>query len=166
IEWLATWAGYLYYRGSDDNSGYTLAAAINAGGAVGETVFQTLKDSASNLHPIGAMGRHITRALLVCERPEAWAFMEKFLLAAQRQEGLRQVILETVDEAHPQAFRRMLRLIRDHDLARFSSVVRSVNVWFGFMWDSVSAGVVNKAVDKAITFLDDPKARDAALHEN
>jgi hypothetical protein len=49
--------------------------------------------------------------------------MEKALLAAQRQEGFRQSILETVDEAHPHAFRRMLRLIAEHDLARFSSVV-------------------------------------------
>src|SRR5438067_3920878 len=127
VEWLATWAGYLNYYGSDDSTGYTLAAAINRGGPEGEAVLDILRQSASNQHPIGAMGRHVTRALLVCEKPEAWAFMEKFLLAAQRQEGLRQVILETVDEAHPQAFRRMLRLIRDHDLARFSSVVRSVN---------------------------------------
>ncbi|HJZ54346.1 MAG TPA: hypothetical protein VKE74_05285, partial [Gemmataceae bacterium] len=166
IEWLATWAGYLYYRSSDDNSGYTLAAAINGGGAEGEKVFSILKDSASNLHPIGAMGRHITRALFVCEKPEAWTFMEKFLLAAQRQEGLRQVILETVDEAHPQAFRRMLRLIRDHELARFSAVVRSVDVWFGFMWDSATLTVVNKAIDRAISYLDDPKERQAALKSN
>lgn len=165
IEWLATWAGYLYYGSSDDNSGYTLAAAINAGGKDGETVFDIVKQSASNQHPIGAMGRHVTRALLVCERPEAWTFMEKFLLAAQRQEGLRQVILETVDEAHPQAYRRMLRLIRDHGLARFSSVVRSVNVWFGFLWDSVSQGVVNKVIDKVSTFLDDSKAVQQAIKD-
>jgi len=57
--------------------------------------------------------------------------MEKFLLAAQRQEGLRQVILETVDEAHPDAFRRMLRLILDNELLRFSATLRAMDVWFG-----------------------------------
>src|SRR5207247_948542 len=50
-------------------------------------------------------------------------------------EGLRQVILETVDEAHPDAFRRMLRLILDHDLIRFSAVLRAFDVWFGFGYD-------------------------------
>ena len=54
------------------------------------------------------------------------------LLAAQRQEGLRQNILETIDEAHPEAFRRMLRIIIDNDMVRFSSVIRAVDVWFGF----------------------------------
>src|ERR1051325_9935122 len=89
--------------------------------------------------------------------------MEKFLLAAQREEGLRQVILETVDEAHPQAFRRMLRLILDHNLARFSAVVRAFDVWLGYQWDSVSAGVVNETIRKMLMYLEDDAARAAAL---
>src|SRR5205823_14487227 len=60
----------------------------------------------------------------------------------------------------------MLRLIRDHELARFSAVVRSVDVWLGFMWDSATVTVVNKAIDKVIEYLDDPKARQAALRSN
>ena len=109
------------------------------------------------------MGRHVSRALLMASRPEGWELMEKTLLAAQRQEGLRQVVLETVDEAHPEAYRRMLRLIRDHDLARFSAVVRAVNVWFGMNWDSASVKVVNAAIDRVLGFLDDPSSRDKAL---
>lgn len=163
IEWLATWAGYLSYGSSDDNSGYTLAAAINKGGADAALVLDILKQSASNQHAIGAMGRHVTRALMVCDNPDAWEFVEKFLLAAQRQEGLRQVILEAIDEAHPQAFRRMLRLIKDKELVRFSATVRAVNVWFGFLWDSVSIGTVNKVIDAVTTYLDDDAARKEAL---
>ena len=34
---------------------------------------------------------------------EGWEFTQRLLLAAQRQEGLRQSILESVDEAHPVA---------------------------------------------------------------
>jgi hypothetical protein len=99
----------------------------------------------------------------MASRVEGWELMEKTLLAAQRQEGLRQVILETVDEVHPEAFRRMLRLIRDHELARFSAVVRAANVWFGLQWDSVSVKTVNTTIDQVLTYLGDPKARSAAL---
>jgi len=104
-----------------DRLGLLLAAAVDAGGPEGEKVFEILKESATNQHEIGSMGRHVTRALLVCSKPEAWEFTRKLLLAAQRQEGLRQVILEAVDEAHPTAFKRMLKLILDNNLIRFAA---------------------------------------------
>ena len=111
IEWIAAWAPHLGGYGAGEALGHLLAAAIDAGGPVGDRVLEILKDSAAGRHEVGSMGRHVTRALLTCSRPEAWEFVEKLLLAAQRQEGLRQVILETVDEAHPEAFRRMVRPI-------------------------------------------------------
>jgi hypothetical protein len=163
--WLAAWAPHLTdgsYSG-DDSLGYLLAAAINAGGKQSDEVLQILKDSGSNQHDIGHMGRHVTRALLTSSRPEAWEYVEKLLLAAQRQEGLRQTILETVDEANPQAFRRIVKLILDQNLARFSSVVRAFDVWFGLMWDSVSTKVVVDALKQVHEYLADPAARKKAL---
>ena len=59
----------------------------------------------------------------------------------------------------------MLRIILDQELARFSAVVRAVDVWFGFHWDSVSTGVVNKAIEQALTFLDDDEARLKAIQK-
>ena len=76
------------------------------------------------------------------------------------------MILESVDEAHPQMFRRMLRLIVDQDLARFTSVVRAADTWFGFMWDGASNAKVDGLVRRALLFLDDPAARAAALDES
>jgi hypothetical protein len=164
--WLAAWAGFLSHGYCADAAGIVLAAAINAGGREGNAVFETLCDSARGSHPTGTMGRHVTRALLVAARPEGWEFMEKMLLAAQRQEGLRQSILEAIDEAHPDAFRRMLRLILEHDLARFSSVVRALNVWFGFQWDSVSVRVVNRVLERVLQCLEDPQAQARALESD
>jgi hypothetical protein len=163
ITWLAAWAPHLYRYGGADALGLLFAAAIDEGGPKGDTVFDILCDSARGEHDIGGMGRHVTRGLLVASRPDGWEFVEKLLLAAQRQEGLRQVILETIDEAHPEAFRRMVRLIRDHDLARFSATVRAVNVWFGFQWDSVSVRVVNEVLEQGLRFLEDEEARTEAL---
>ena len=140
-----------------------MAAAIDGGGTAGETVFETLTASARGEHAIGAMGRHVTTGLLVASRPDGWAFIERLLLAAQREEGLRQVILETVDEAHPQAFRRLLGVILDQDLMRFSAVIRAADVWFGFGWDVDDARTVREALTEVRTLLDEPRARNTAL---
>jgi hypothetical protein len=160
-EWLAAWAPHLTY--SPDEIGILLAGVIDAGGPAAEKVLQVLYDSAAGRHDVGSMGQHVTTALLVCSRPDAWAFMEKLLLAAKREEGLRQNILESIDTAHPQAFRRMLRVIRENDLARFSATVRALDTWFGFQWDAASVGKANEIIDAALALLDDPKARDKAL---
>jgi HEAT repeat protein len=167
VLWLAAWAPHLESMpaggGAPDVAGRLLAAVIDGGGPEGEEVFKILCQSLRNEHPIGGMGRHVTRAMLLAARPDGWELIEKTLLAAQRQEGLRQAILEAVDEAHPEAFRRMLRLIRDHDLARFSAVVRAVDVWLGYGWDVVKAKVVNDTIDRLLTLFDDPGARRKAV---
>ena len=111
------------------------------------------------------MGRHVTRAMLISARPEGWEFVEKLLLAAQRQEGLRQVILESIDEAHPEAFRRMLRLILEHNLLRFSATVRAADVWFGLHWDSATPAVIRKAIEQVLCFLDDQQSRREAIEK-
>lgn len=163
VEWLAAWAAYLHNGYGAEHSSYLFAAAINDNDAVGDRVFEILKLSASNQHEIGAMGRHVTRSLLACDRVEAWEFMEKFLLAAQRQEGLRQNILEAIDESHSRAFCRMLDVIRENNLVRFSATVRAVDVWFNLHWDSISAKKVNDVLDKIASYLNDSDAREAAL---
>jgi hypothetical protein len=163
VRWVAAWGAHLAGWSGADEIGWLLAGAIDAGGPEGDEVLEILKASAAGEHEIGQMGRHVTRALLCCSRPDAWEFVERLLLAAQRQEGLRQVILETVDEAHPEAFRRMLRVLLDENLARFSSVVRAFDTWFGYLWDGASAVAVDDVLERVLRFLDDPAARDAAL---
>jgi hypothetical protein len=149
--------GYWY---AQDSIAYVFAAAIEAGN---EEVFSILKDSASGTHEIGSMGRHVTRALLIANKSEAWEFVEKLLLAAQRQEGLRQVILETIDETHPEAFKRMIKLIKDENLSRFAAVIRAVDVWFGFNFETGEEKKVNKLLEQVISFLESPQTYQNAL---
>ena len=171
LPWLAAWAPHLgrrdiiyYHPGALTHEiGILLAAALARPGDGADEVFEVLRQSLTNQHEIGAMGRHITEAFLLADRAEGWELIEKTLLAAQRQEGLRQAILETIDMAHPQAFRRMLRLILDHDLLRFSATVRAIDVWFGHLWAAASAGIVKKMLAQIVEFLDSPEACAAAL---
>lgn len=161
--WLATWAAHLDYNGIGPSASAILANAIDSGGPLGEQVFDILKQSASNQHEIGQMGDHVPHAFLMCQRPDAWDFVERLLLAAQRQEGLRQSILECSMRGRPEAFHRILGIVSEHGLVRFASTVRTIDVWFGLMWDSISTKVAQHAVDRVITFLDDADARAAAI---
>jgi hypothetical protein len=163
IVWMAEHAAHLSAWMGADEIGWLLAGAIDLGGETGQAVYDVLTASASGEHETGQMGRHVTRALMSCSRPDAWAFVERLLLAAQRQEGLRQVILEAADESHPQAFRRMLRLIVDEHLTRFSSVIRAADTWFGFMWDGASAVKLDAILERVLRLLDDASARSDAL---
>jgi hypothetical protein len=160
--WLAAWGGHMGYGGVGASS-RVLAAAIDAGGKTGDEVFEILKQIASNRHEVGVMSGYVIKTLLVCGRPEAWEFLGQLLLAAQRQEGLRQWILEWAHGGHPGAFRRLLGVILDENLVRFTATVRAIDVWFGFMWDSMSTGHAKSIVERVVALLDDPKARASAI---
>lgn len=169
-EWLAAWAPHLSSSGPfgmqvehAGEIGVLLAGVLSNSSADADAVFEVLRQSLSNQHGVGGMGRHVITACLLSDRPEGWELIEKTLLAAQRQEGLRQAILECVDMSHPEAFRRILRMILDHDLIRFSATVRAADVWFGQLWAAASAGVVKKLLTQVVEFLEQPPARDKAL---
>ncbi len=164
-QWLAAWVPHISIGWSPYEAAVArlLAAVIDAGGKQSDEVFDILCQSARKEHEIGAMGRHVTSALLSASRPEGWELIERMLLAAQRQEGLRQVILESVVESHPDAFRRMLRLIVDQKLSRFSSVVQAMDSWFGMAWAAASTKVVNDTIEMVANLLERPAERKKAL---
>jgi hypothetical protein len=160
-DWLAAWAVHLGWQ--TYSLGYVFAGVIDAGGPTAETVLTTLKDSAANRHEIGGPGAHATRGLLCCARPEAWEFVEGLLLAAQRQEGLRQSILEAVDEAHPEAFRRMVGVLLDQNLIRFASVARAAGVWMGEQEQVENPKKLKADLQAIRDMLADPAARKKAI---
>ena len=113
---------------------------------------------------IGGVHTGLIVGLLKTERPDCWEMVEKLALAAQREEGLRQTIFESADQAHIGAFTRFLRLIADNDLARFSAVVRAVDTWFGFGWEAPKKKTIDRALELAIACLESPEQRDTCLN--
>ncbi|MFA6243433.1 MAG: DUF5724 domain-containing protein, partial [Candidatus Hydrogenedentales bacterium] len=167
IEWTAAWAGYMNPGAYGCNYiNVLLAAALDIGDASSDRVLEILMASARGEHEIGGMGYHVVQSLLMCSRPDAWEFVEKMLLAAQREEGLRHAILETVDFAHPMAMQRILRLILEHDLLRFSATVRSLDSWFGFAWDSAGGRALRPMIESALEYLESSEARTRAMASN
>ena len=140
------------------------SAALDLGD---EKVFRQMEDIIFNKDEIGKVTRDTIKALLNSENREAWQLVEKLLLAAQRQEGLRQTILEALDETSVGALKYMLKVIIKHKLARFSSVVRAVDVWAGFGWESEREKTVNMFLEKASEYLENPeKIPDAVKSRN
>ena len=75
----------------------------------------------------------------------------RLLLAAKLQEGLRQSICECADEGNIPAFVRILQVIDENNLIRFSSVRRAVAVWTGLMRDTGKG--IERISEKSITLL-------------
>ncbi|MFK8056282.1 MAG: hypothetical protein AB8F78_09215 [Saprospiraceae bacterium] len=129
-----------------------LAAQMNREGK-GSPTRQLLTDTVLGEEDAVKVSYCVIRALLISDDPEGWEAVGKLLLAAQRQEGLRQIILEAIDSTHTGAFRYFIDLILEHKLVRFASVVRAVDTWFGFGWDVTKAATVTRVLEFARTAL-------------
>lgn len=163
-EWLAAWAPHLERNWQDQHVlGWLLAAVLRSGGDDANGVRQILEDSINGRHDVGVISNQSIIALLNSPEPADWEIVGKLLLAAQRQEGLRQAILETVDESHPDAFRYMLGLIIDNDLGRFSATIRAFDTWLGMRWAAGSTRFVQETIQKLQRYFDDEELRTAAV---
>ena len=168
VPWIAAHAAYLepQWWGVGNAVGSLLAATLDAGTATSKQVDSILRESAAGTHEIGTMGRHIINAFLCAKEPDGWRFVEGMLLAAQRQEGFRQSILESIDIALPDAFRHMLKVIIDNNLVRFSSTVRAADVWLSLRFDSQSARYIADTLESLSRLLNDELAREQALQSD
>lgn len=160
--WLAAWAKHAFEYNSDSASPL-LIAVMNGKGKPADEVFDILYKTVTREHPHGVMADFVIESLLGANRPEGWEIIEKTLLAAQRQEGLRQMILSRADSAHPEAFRRLLRIIVDQGLIRFSSVARSVDVWLKLLWDSASTKILTENVESILKLMESGTEHKKAL---
>lgn len=111
----------------------------------------------------GLMTREIIKGILMSHSTMAHKWLGDLLLAAQLQEGLRQVIAECMDEGSREGFLFMARLILEHDLIRFSSVVRALDTWTGLGISAEKPQVVKKCLEIACNCLTEPGYIDECL---
>ncbi|WP_431027535.1 DUF5724 domain-containing protein [Lysinibacillus sp. LZ02] len=111
---------------------YELALRLNAREARAEQYVRDIlwKNGA---HPLYT--RELIRGILMSEHEEMHQLLANVLIAAKNQEGVRQVIAESIDEGSLKAQLTFMNVILEHDLLRFSSIVRAVDVWFGLGYD-------------------------------
>jgi HEAT repeat protein len=157
--WLAKHSSFFSWS----TTGPLIAGVLDRAGPKAAELLDLFGEIAAGEHEYATLDYSILKGCLSSASPEGWGFATRLLLAAQRQEGLRQTILESVDEAHPGAFDAMLTVIREENLGRFSSVVRAVDVWFGFLWDQETKFKVDPTLARVQPLLLDDSARMGAL---
>jgi hypothetical protein len=136
------------------------AAALDAGD---EELYKTFEAIIYQQDEVGKVTHDVVKALLSCNRKDAWELVEKLLLSAQRQEGLRQTILESLDESSVGALKYIIKVLLEHKLTRFSSVVRAVDVWVGLGWEAARESTVRQFLEKADYYLSNPQEIPAAM---
>ena len=147
---------YAFYKGGEEDF-FVVVLSENP-----DTYYPLFEEIFLGEHEIGGVCESLIKAALMVKDARYHTLVEKLLLAAQLQEGLRQTILESLDETTIPVLQRFIALILEHNLTRFSSVVRAVDVWFGFGWEAPQQAVVKRTLELAQTYLMDlDKAREA-----
>ena len=129
-----------------------------------DAYYELFKDIFSSEHEIGGVCPVLIKAALITQDTRYRTLVEQLLLAAQLQEGLRQMILESLDETSLASLQHFIGVILQHNLTRFSSVVRAVDVWFGFGWEAPQQSVIKRTLELSQTFLSDRLAAEKAVN--
>ena len=150
---------YVVYNENSVEAFFALVLSENP-----DTYYELFKDIFSSEHEIGGVCAVLIKAALMVEDSRYRTLVEQLLLAAQLQEGLRQMILESLDGTSLASLQHFIGVILQHNLTRFSSVVRAVDVWFGFDWEAPQKSVINRVLELAQTFLSDRAATEKAVN--
>lgn len=94
----------------------------------------------------GMLTRNIIKGMLMSRNVKAHRLVGELLIAAQLQEGLRQTIVESMDETSREGFIYILRIIIDEELWRFSSIVRAFDVWTGLTIEAMKPAQAKKCL--------------------
>ncbi len=112
---------------------------------------------------------YIIRGVLQSSHAGLHQLLGKLLLAARQQEGLRQAICVNADQGTVAGFLEVLRVIRENDLVRFSSVKLALGVWTGLIANLYDARahdlerISARTLDLLWEALTDADAREAYL---
>ncbi|GAA4231541.1 hypothetical protein GCM10022291_04250 [Postechiella marina] len=139
---------------------YLIGVVLEKGG---EDLDELISDIINAEDEIGGISRSLIKGLLLTKKQKYWEQVGKLLLAAQRQEGLRQTILESLDETQIGALKYMVTIILENDLMRFSSVVRAVDTWFGFGWEAPKKATIKRVLELSLHLLENKTDIDKAL---
>lgn len=124
----------------DPNKSENTYFTYNSGKAISYTMAHEIDKGNNNVMKMiehivyentGSLNYTVLKALAMSKSGWAHEILEKLLLSAQLQEGLRQSIVELIDEGDADNFIYLLKVILDNKMERFSSVVRAFDVWTG-----------------------------------
>ncbi|MEH7515597.1 DUF5724 domain-containing protein [Gottfriedia acidiceleris] len=111
-----------------------------------EEIKNTLKEIIYGENNTALLSRWMIKGMFKSHKQESYEDLGKLLLAAGLQEGLRQNIVETMDEGTIDGMKFLLQIIIENNLTRFSSIVRALGVWTGVELESNNKRIVNQII--------------------
>ncbi len=107
-------------------------------------------------HQSSFFGYPLIRGIFKSTNSRLHEALGKLLVAAARQEGLRQAIVENIDHGTLDAQLTIMKLIQEHQLTRFSSVIRAVDTWMGLGYNSFeNQKITEEVLSLAIQAIED-----------
>ncbi len=91
-----------------------------------EKLLNLLKNIIQNNGETGDISASLIQLTLKCDKPDVWSTIQNLLIVAQRQEGLRQSIVNAISRANLGAKIVLLQTILDHNFCRFASVLTAM----------------------------------------
>lgn len=133
-----------------------LTAAIQQGKP--ETI-EAVKEVLTSENNVGILTQSLITAIESNNNEELHTLLLNVLRAAKLQEGLRQSIVECGNEYSLTFYKRMLDVIAEEGLLRYSSVRRSVQTWAGIGYESVTDKDIKTIFEGIHLFLTHPEER-------
>lgn len=130
-----------------------------------ECLLEILKDMILGENNSNHITYALIRGIVMSQCTRLYEALGQLLLAAKLQEGVRQAICENMDAGTFEAFRYLFAIVVEHDLLRFSSVLRSVGTWTGLLGDEEGKldRISKKQIALIATYIEDEAARKQAL---
>ncbi len=122
-------------------------------------VIVALKEIVYGDNQTALLTHEMIKGIFMSHDEKVYDMMGELLMAARLQEGLRQSIVERMDEGTLAANLSMLKVIHEQGLVRYSSVVRALGVWTGMGLESVNQRVAGRLIEDAYRVLQDPSVR-------
>ncbi|MEF2246829.1 DUF4132 domain-containing protein [Paenibacillus sp. IITD108] len=132
---------------------YLIAREIDNGN---KAVVEALSDVLFGENQTALLSRNMIRGIVRSHSVECYQMLGKLLLAARLQEGLRQHIVESLDEGTLEAAIYLVKFIIDNKLERFSAVIRALDTWTGLGFSDQKPAVIRKCLELALRSLTDP----------
>ncbi len=99
------------------------------------------------------------RGMLMSHQQDCYKTVADLLVAARLQEGLRQTIAEMMDEGTIESMNTLLGTIIEHDLIRYSAIVRALDVWTGMNLEASQQRVAQQVIQYVYDALKDDALR-------
>ncbi|OKL45903.1 DUF4132 domain-containing protein [Boudabousia marimammalium] len=130
-----------------------------------EALLDKIEQGIFEAEGVSSVSSPLLKGLVMSGHPRALDLVAKLLRAAKLSEGLRQSILETIDTGSLETYKFFLKIVKDEDLIRFSSVKRSFLTFTGLS-EELSGKTIPMMAEWTIECLLEDKAEEFLEEKN